>query len=315
MSPAPDVELVSVHLLQRKRKEVLGFKTLSKSVIPVVRSRSINFTASGLRPFTRVYAFFDGKDINAHITPDSNSTTDATPVDGSPLIVQSNSQVSGTFVIPDPKIAGNLRFQTGDVQFKLTNSSTNASKGITTFAATNYIAKGILNVDQETVRATRNGRLAREGVTEIQGTERPIVHTAEGGDDWSDDDGDGTLIQNYIPLVGASRNEDNNDPTVDGLSQIDEGRMVTSVDLFFSAKDDALPIFVEIRNVIGGMPGPKVLPFSRTVVLPANVNTSTDGKTATKITFSAPSIFLQSGQGILHSCIHHICKISYCGIF
>ena len=49
-------------------KESLGFKTLSKSAIPVVRSRSINFTASGLRPFTRVYAFFDGKDVNAHVT-------------------------------------------------------------------------------------------------------------------------------------------------------------------------------------------------------------------------------------------------------
>ena len=71
--------------------------------------------------------------------------------------------------------------------------------------------------------------------------------------------------------------------------------MVTSVDLFFSAKDTDLPVFVEIRNVIGGRPGPKVLPFSRTVVLPANVNTSTDGKTATKVTFSAP-VFLQSGQ-------------------
>ena len=61
-------------------KESLGFKTLSKSAIPIVRSRSINFTATGLRPFTRVYVFFDGKDVNAHVTPDSDSTTDATPV-------------------------------------------------------------------------------------------------------------------------------------------------------------------------------------------------------------------------------------------
>ena len=282
-------------------KETLGFKTLSKSAIPVVRSRNINFTASGLRPSTRVYAFFDGKDINSFITPDSNSTTDATPVAGSPLIVQANSQLSGTFVIPDPKVAGNLRFQTGDIQFKLTSSSTNETKGITTFAVTNYAAKGILNVDQETIIATRNGRLVKEGVTQVTGTERPYYMGDSGGDDAGLDGGhsDGedsswTLVQNFIPIAASSITlDENNDPTRQNNS--DEGRMVTSIDLFFSAKDTDLPVFVEIRNVIGGRPGPKVLPFSRTVVLPANVNTSTDGKTATKVTFSAP-VFLQSGQ-------------------
>ena len=283
-------------------KESLGFKTLSKSAIPVVRSRSINFTASGLRPFTRVYAFFDGKDVNAHVTPDSDSTTDATPVAGSPLIVKSNSQVSGTFLIPDPKVAGNLRFQTGDIQFKLTNSSTNANKGITTFAVANYFAKGILNVDQETVRATRNGKLVKEGVTEVIHSERPaFANTGQGGDDYtaSDygvdeasglDDIGMTLIQNFIPLYGSSI------PDEDSFGAVtDEGRMVTSLDLFFSAKDSALPVFAEIRTVIGGRPGPKVLPFSRSVIQPDSVNTSLDGKTATRITFPSP-VFLQSGQ-------------------
>ena len=33
---------------------------------------------------------------------------------------------------------------------------------------------------------------------------------------------------------------------------INEGRMVTSIDLFFSAKDDTLPVFVEIRTVVNG---------------------------------------------------------------
>ena len=66
-----------------------------------------------MRPFTRVYAFFDGKDVNAHVTPDADSTTDATPVAGSPLIVKSDSQVSGTFLIPDPKVSGNPQFSNG----------------------------------------------------------------------------------------------------------------------------------------------------------------------------------------------------------
>ena len=36
---------------------------------------------------------------------------------------------------------------------------------------------------------------------------------------------------------------------------INEGRMVTSMDLFFSAKDSTLPVFVEISNVVNGYPG------------------------------------------------------------
>ena len=39
------------------------------------------------------------------------------------------------------------------------------------------------------------------------------------------------------------------------------GRFLTSVDVYFQAKDDNLPITMEIRSVINGRPGNKVLPF------------------------------------------------------
>ena len=74
-------------------RESQGFKVISRVAIPVVRARNIRFDAEGLRPFTRVYVFFDKRDVNAFITPDADSTTDATPVAGSPLIVKSDSLV------------------------------------------------------------------------------------------------------------------------------------------------------------------------------------------------------------------------------
>ena len=43
------------------------------------------------------------------------------------------------------------------------------------------------------------------------------------------------------------------------------GRFLSSVDVYFQAKDDTLPITMEIRNVVNGYPGSKVLPFSRVV--------------------------------------------------
>ena len=43
------------------------------------------------------------------------------------------------------------------------------------------------------------------------------------------------------------------------------GCFLTSVDLFFAYKDSAIPIRVEIRNVISGAPGQRVLPHSTKV--------------------------------------------------
>ncbi len=47
----------------------LGDKILSTDIIPYMRSRNIEFVAKRLKPSTRVYAFFDGKDINRFIVP------------------------------------------------------------------------------------------------------------------------------------------------------------------------------------------------------------------------------------------------------
>ena len=63
------------------------------------------------------------------------------------------------------------------------------------------------------------------------------------------------------------------------------GRFLTSVDVYFSAKDDNLPITLEIRNVMNGYPTNKILPFSRVVKAAADVNVSDTGATATTFTF------------------------------
>ena len=63
---------------------------------------------------------------------------------------------------------------------------------------------------------------------------------------------------------------------------------ITSLDLFFSAKDANMGTIVEIRETINGAPGPRVLPFSKIRLASSQVNTSTDGSTATTINFKAP---------------------------
>ena len=45
----------------------LGNNTLSTQIVPYLRSRNIEFTSKRMKPFTRVYGFLDGQDVNEYI--------------------------------------------------------------------------------------------------------------------------------------------------------------------------------------------------------------------------------------------------------
>ena len=79
-------------------------------------------------------------------------------------------KLEGTFAIPDSRFPGqenNPRFRTGEVAFRVTSSETNdRSVAPKTFADAIYFAKGTLEVEQETIIATRNGILVQENVTD-----------------------------------------------------------------------------------------------------------------------------------------------------
>ena len=72
------------------------------------------------------------------------------------------------------------------------------------------------------------------------------------------------------------------------------GRFLTSVDIFFANKHATLPVIVEIRNTINGIPGTKVLPYSRQKRLPASINTDLTAATATTFTFDSP-VYVMEG--------------------
>ena len=46
-----------------------GDKVISSEIITTVRSRNVEFYASNLKPATRIYAFFDGKDVTKYCVP------------------------------------------------------------------------------------------------------------------------------------------------------------------------------------------------------------------------------------------------------
>jgi hypothetical protein len=73
---------VRTKVVPKIERKSLGDTILSQTAIPWIRSRNIGFNVDRLKPRTRMYAFFDGKDINTYMTPKvieiiKNSNTDA----------------------------------------------------------------------------------------------------------------------------------------------------------------------------------------------------------------------------------------------
>ena len=86
----------------------------------------------------------------------------------SPLITSAAGEIKGILAVPDPKIEGNPKFRTGEVEFRLTSSATDVrSKDPETEAQTVYNAVGILETEQETIIATRNADVNRTALVRI----------------------------------------------------------------------------------------------------------------------------------------------------
>jgi hypothetical protein len=267
-----------------------GYKSIATTLIPYVRQNVITFAANSLKPFTRIYVYFDKKLVNAYVTPSStgavgttyeNFSNIATPVTGSVLITDSVGNCAGRFIIPDPMTSGNPQFKTGDIEFILTSNVNNAQVGDgennivarETYAEAVYSAKGILDTQQETIISTRNAIVRTTSLSENSGTIRE--------DERSDDDNGNTTAGDPLAQTFIVLDTDNTDEGVTGA-------YLTSCDIFFFAKDDTYPVTIEIRNVINGAPGPKVLPFGRKTLQSSQVFTSDDGNTATTFTFNSP---------------------------
>src|SRR6056300_328544 len=254
-------------------RQSLGNRVVSVAFVPFIRSRTITFTAQGMRPNTRVYPFFDNVDISSYITPDGGSL-------GGNIITDANGFVTGTFAIPDPNVSSNPRWRTGKRVFRLTSSSSNSADetAVATSAEADYDAKGLLETTQEAIVSTREARTVRSTVT----TSRQTTRTAS------------RVIATRQPDRGGG-NGGGGDPLAQSfMVDVEDGLFVTSLDVYFATKSDTIPVRAEIRNMVNGYPGKKVVPFSQKYLNPGSINTSTDGSVATTFTFNSP-VYLQEG--------------------
>ena len=270
-----------------------GFKSIAKTVIPYARQRVITFTVTSLKPFTKLFIYFDKKLVNRYVKPASsgaigttflNFSDVTTPIAGSNLISDGVGNCNGTFTIPDPKLGGNPKFPTGDLSFVITADPNNKQVGDganeivsrETYAEAMYSANGMLDTQQETIVSTRNAIVKTTNLTENSGIILgAVIPTPEPVRDMD------PLAQTFIVL-----------DTDSGAGTT--GAFLTSCDIFFFQKDPAFPVTMEIRNVVNASPGPKVLPFGRKTLGAGSISTSNDGNTATTFTFDSP-VYVQGG--------------------
>ncbi len=344
----------NTRLVERIDTQSTGDRVTNIEIVPWIRPSQVNFTVTGMKPNTRVYAFFDRVDVNAECKPiltSANSTTlngaltkTATTVTvasttgfpttgtigvgaidtvdwqgvsfkameqmtytgttattftgitrntgnsfiepqewatativsnetyGTSLVSDSAGNLYGRFEIPNTETK---RFRIGTRTFRLTDSSTNSlvPGSVETAVEGPYVASGMIQTKQEVIFNVRNG------TRNIQTTTQTRADTVTTG---------GGVISRgpwYDPLAQSL------------MCDSENGMFVTKVDIFFQAKDDTLPVWVELRTVRDGYPSQEIFPFSKIVKTPAEINLDVAGtaNTATTFVFDAP-IYIQNNQ-------------------
>ena len=196
------------------------------------------------------------------------------------LIADTNGTLFGSFFIKNPHVspAPNPRILTGRKTYRLSSSSSNEKQlpGSTLISAgdATYTANGTSRTFQQVTTNT----------TRITSTITTVITRRN------------TRARRVDPLAQSfTVGREIDAPDFNGDSDDDNGVFLTELDLFFASKPQGEePLTVEIRTMELGIPTLDLVGESKTLI-PSEIATSTDGTTATRVTFDYP-IFLPPGQ-------------------
>jgi hypothetical protein len=281
-------------------REVIGDRIVDISLIPFMRSKLVYFRAEGLQPNSEVFPFFDGVLVsdwckmepysNYNITKQTeygNLHKHATqhPLGGGPtrLFTDGKGSVEGSFFIPSQEASSAnsnpLRFRTGEAEFVLIDISVLNPSDCVSFAKSIFSSTGLLYTRQLDVLSTRI--LTVTGSTN-RSTERENVN----------------VTRTVIPEPEPDRDRGNDPVAQSFFVSEDTGVFITKIGLFFAAKDtgsegqDALPVQVQIRQMINGIPSQDLaLPGSIVTIPASSVGISADASVETIAVFEEP-VFL-----------------------
>ena len=146
--------------------EVIDTRIIDIALIPFMRSRKVYFKAQGLRPSSKVWAYFDGTRVDSWVREETfefccndhkdygNTQNNATqhPEGATELITDANGAVEGSFFIPNTSA---IRFRTGTQEFKILDISADDEKKSGTIASALFASVGYLDTIDQTIKSTR----------------------------------------------------------------------------------------------------------------------------------------------------------------
>jgi len=147
---------------------------ISQTVIPKMRSVSINFTGTGMKPNTKVQAYFEnyrvtdfttGTYLLGNAAAQANSFLAGYTINKGNIFTDAAGVVNGTFFYD----ASHFNFATGDKIFRLTDSPTNGNDSATA-AEAKFSTSGQLKTLQNQIISTRNGYATAEAVFDQRGS-------------------------------------------------------------------------------------------------------------------------------------------------
>ena len=237
------------------------------SIQKFIRPRRILFHATGIKPNTRVYAYFDGIPVSTFCTPTNSSYNVIAANRGSALTADANGNVYGAFDVPGDT------FKTGERVFRLADvdSLITGADAITTQAAATYSAS---NISITKARYSLETRLPQIAINTIEVVNSFTTATTT------------TTEQLFDPIAQTFLiNEPTNVP----------GVFVSKIDVFFRTAHPNLGVEMQVREVDNGFPTVRIVPYGRKVLTAAEVNVSSDASVPTTFQFDSP-LFLKSGR-------------------
>jgi len=272
---------VSFRETTRSVQDFIGEQVADVEIIPFMRSRRIKFSAKGLRPNTKMFAFFGGVPMEDWVRQETsesrfsdsptefgsqyaNETEYPAELGGkSPLQTDSKGEIVGSFFLPN---TSSINFRTGTQEFKLLDVSVNNEDEALASTRASYSSSGSIESVQRTVRSTRV-------IERVRGRRDPLAQTF------------------YVDQI-----------------ENPNGLYITKAHIYVDTKDDVIPLQVQIRPVENGIPTSSIMPGAVKFIDPIDVvvatNSSGNGPAETMadvqasptvVEFDEP-IYLTSGE-------------------
>jgi hypothetical protein len=211
------------------------------------------------------------------------------------LISDNSGRLIGSLYIPDPNIPSNPQWINGQNTFTIIDTPTLENLGNIyqefisntrineSSAEAEFASSATANVTETNILTTRNITILSSYNVNTNTITNTTTNTTTITQTESTNSNQISVWETHDPLAQSFYIRENT------------GIFLTSVEVFFETKDESIPVTLQIRPIIAGVPSNVVIPFSEVTLTPDEINLSTDASAPTRFIFSSP-VYLPGPQ-------------------